>query len=334
MNSKVNNTIISVSHVDSLSGSILPSVDSQPVILSSEKSEKVNNLNGASGFPEFAFARDDTSELPVIERGDSIITTPNGKCKYSKMDLIVILDASTSRQDVFEHQRELALSLIERLPITKDDTHVATGLNSFTSIPTLRQTLGLGRDKLMVRKAIEDIKYRGGSTLTSKAVELAVKDLERGRRPDALQVVVLMNDGMSQDPWEKVLIASERLKETGAERFGVALGDDIDLRELRHYIGNDDRIYRDGSTERFLSDIVHLLNGGEIDCQQKPEVVDEGFPKASLEECQKPKLDVIVAFDATDDTPNQDDPKITSNKYLLLDVLGKLKSFRNTSAIK
>ena len=47
---------------------------------------------------------------------------------------------------------------------------------------------GLGRDKLMVRHAIEDIKYRGGSTLTSKAVELAVKDLERGKRPDALQV--------------------------------------------------------------------------------------------------------------------------------------------------
>lgn len=40
----------------------------------------------------------------------------------------------------------------------------------------------------MVRKAIEDIKYRGGSTLTSKAVELAVQDLQRGERADALQV--------------------------------------------------------------------------------------------------------------------------------------------------
>jgi len=40
----------------------------------------------------------------------------------------------------------------------------------------------------MVRKAIEDISYRGGSTLTSKAVELAVQDLEKGRRDDALQV--------------------------------------------------------------------------------------------------------------------------------------------------
>lgn len=63
------------------------------------------------------------------------------------MDLEIILDASSSRQEVFEHQRELALSLIERLPIDADETHVAVGINSFTQVPTLRQTLGLGRDK-------------------------------------------------------------------------------------------------------------------------------------------------------------------------------------------
>ncbi|VDK65792.1 unnamed protein product [Anisakis simplex] len=59
-----------------------------------------------------------------------------------------------------------------------------------------------------------------------------------------------MNDGMSQDPWDKVLSASELLRSTGAERFGVALGDKVDLRELKHYIGDEKRIYRDGSTER------------------------------------------------------------------------------------
>ena len=60
---------------------------------------------------------------------------------------IIILDASTSRESVFEHQRELALSLIERLPINRQDTHVAIGINSFTNVPVLRQTLGLGRER-------------------------------------------------------------------------------------------------------------------------------------------------------------------------------------------
>ena len=52
---------------------------------------------------------------------------------------------------------------------------------------------------------------------------------------------------------------------TGAEVFGVALGDQVDLRELRHYVGsNEQRIYRDGSTDRFLKDVVGLLN--ETNC--------------------------------------------------------------------
>lgn len=42
-----------------------------------------------------------------------------------------------------------------------------------------------------------------------------------------------MNDGLSQDPWEEVLRTSRQLAESGAHRFGVALGDEVDLRELR-----------------------------------------------------------------------------------------------------
>lgn len=102
------------------------------------------------------FARDEepireTSASPptisLNKDAESPLKTDSGKCRFNKMDLIIILDASTSRENVFEHQRELALSLIERLPISAQDTHVATGINSFTSIPTLRQTLGLGRDR-------------------------------------------------------------------------------------------------------------------------------------------------------------------------------------------
>ncbi|EFO24789.2 von Willebrand factor domain-containing protein [Loa loa] len=261
----------------------------------------------------------------------------SNRCKYSKMDLEIILDASASRQQVFEHQRELALSLIERLPIDAGETHVAVGINSFTSVPTLRQTLGLGRDKQMVRHAIEDIKYIGGSTFTAQAVELSVQDLERGRRPDAIQVVVLMNDGMSQDPWEKVLEASQLLKATGAKLFGVALGESIDLRELKHYIGSTDRIYRDNSTERFLADVVSLLTGGE-DCGIPASVSLENTktPSADFNSqiCSTPNLDIIVLFDNTIKKANLSEQSISSNRYLLLDVLGSLPVTKRSGPVK
>lgn len=59
----------------------------------------------------------------------------------------------------------------------------------------------------MVRKAIEEIEFKGGSTLTSQAIELAIEDLEKGRRHDAVQIIVLFNDGMSQDRWETVEVS-------------------------------------------------------------------------------------------------------------------------------
>ncbi|KAK5966166.1 VWFA domain-containing protein, partial [Trichostrongylus colubriformis] len=124
-------------------------------------------------------------------------------------------------------QRELALSLIERLPISANGTGVATGIVSFTAVPKVILPLGGGRDKAEIRSAIESIEYRGGSTLTAQAVDLSVDDLLRGRRKDALQVVVLMNDGISQDTWDRVLSASERLASTKSERFGVALGSEV-----------------------------------------------------------------------------------------------------------
>lgn len=36
-----------------------------------------------------------------------------------------------------------------------------------------------------------------------------------------------MNDGISQDSWDRVVDASQRLESTGAERFGVALGGQV-----------------------------------------------------------------------------------------------------------
>ncbi|KAL3068771.1 hypothetical protein niasHS_017337 [Heterodera schachtii] len=312
---------------------------------------------------EVAKARD---EHPIrTSREDELFDETRGaemlsKCKPSNMDLIIILDASTSRENVFEHQRELALSMIERLPINREDAHISTGIISFTNSPVLRQNLGLGRDRKTVRKAIEDIKYRGGSTLTSKAVELALQDMRRGMRLDARQVIVLMNDGMSQDPWEQVLESSRHLANSGAERFGVALGSEVDLRELQLYIGRMERIYRDGSTERFLRDIVSLVGVSSENCpppsQQQQSTTFNNNAKINAvpvhrdqnakrpsdlverqqfefqldrdnSACAKPNVDLLIMFDnVISPERDNDNLKMNSNRYLLLDLLGSLPS--------
>ncbi|GMT29257.1 hypothetical protein PFISCL1PPCAC_20554, partial [Pristionchus fissidentatus] len=233
-----------------------------------------------TALPERCSVRVTSQKVDVIEKrdfisskneaifgsADSEIISVTKSAK--KMDLLIIFDASTSREDVFEHQRELALSLVERLPISHEDDSIHIGLRSFTSTSELRQTLGPAPSKAGIRKVIESIRYVGGSTRTAQAIELALQDIQQGRRDDAVQVIMLMNDGRSQDNWDQVLRTAKHFNESHTERFVVALGSELDPRELLLYAPNRSRLYRDSETERLLMDVVALL--GDESCFVSP----------------------------------------------------------------
>lgn len=55
------------------------------------------------------------------------------------------------------------------------------------------------------------------------------------------------------------------------------------------------------------------------------EPVSSVLPPSQTEQpCEKPKVDIVALFDNSDNTVNMSDPKLNSNRYLLLDVLGSL----------
>ena len=74
-----------------------------------------------------------------------------------------------------------------------------------------------------------------------------------------------------------------------------------------------------------MSDVVALLTGG-IDCEFPIVQKAKSTPQPQVE-CELPNLDVVVVFDNADGTLNLSDPSVNSNKFLLLDVLGKLFCF-------
>lgn len=49
------------------------------------------------------------------------------------------------------------------------------------------------------------------------------------------QMVVLVSDGNSQDPWEEVLEASKRLQETGADVYAVTVSRKYMFRYSVHF---------------------------------------------------------------------------------------------------
>uniref|UniRef100_A0AC35UAD2 BZIP domain-containing protein n=1 Tax=Rhabditophanes sp. KR3021 TaxID=114890 RepID=A0AC35UAD2_9BILA len=277
----------------------------------------------------------------------------NPRCHYKKMDLVVVLDASSSRKEVFDAQRELTLSLIERLPIVNGSDKVALGIESFNNNAVVRQTLSAFKSKEEARAAVEDIRYKGGSTMTSRGIELAIQELETYKRNDAFQVIILMNDGMSQDEWYTVQNTAASLKNSKAEVYGVAMGNKVDFRELNLYIPGEGRIFRDNQTELFLKTIVDLLDTGlEVNCHDfinyvpssttqtfnESPLSESTIPKIpttthstmteihedNLESCSLPNLDLVVIFDTSADPDTTADDKVTMNRYLLTDLIGSL----------
>ncbi len=55
-------------------------------------------------------------------------------CLTENVDLVIVFDVSTSVEGVFEHQKELTLHLIDRLPISTDG-RIAVSLVSYTDSP-------------------------------------------------------------------------------------------------------------------------------------------------------------------------------------------------------
>uniref|UniRef100_A0A158QNN2 VWFA domain-containing protein n=1 Tax=Haemonchus placei TaxID=6290 RepID=A0A158QNN2_HAEPC len=78
---------------------------------------------------------------------------------------------------------------------------------------------------------------------------------------------------------------------------------------------------------RFLNDVVSLLKG-EKDCIETKVHRESTIPQqhSPSDECAKPGLDLVVIFDNTEKNVRKRDSSINSNRYLLLDVLGSLKS--------
>ncbi|KAK6019549.1 hypothetical protein OSTOST_14807 [Ostertagia ostertagi] len=107
-----------------------------------------------------------------------------------------------------------------------------------------------------------------------------------------------MNDGFSQDAWDRVLSASERLTSVKAELFGVALGSEYVPERLERYIARTID-YKGWLEEKFLNDVVSLLKG-EKDCPETEAHRESHTPQRQSDECAGPGLELVVIFDNTE----------------------------------
>ncbi|KAL7075410.1 hypothetical protein ACQ4LE_005204, partial [Meloidogyne hapla] len=219
-----------------------------------------NNFGGIKRQRDLRFRNENDGKIvrsSQIQRDSPQPLNNNGECKA---DLMFVIDTSQSVEEEFREQLDLVLELISRLPDKNfENRNIQIGTVSFHRNALLHFTIGEIKEKHKIFEAISNIQHTGGSTSAVSGINLALEQIEKRRRFDAKQIIVLVSDGNSQDPWGDVVATSGRLKASGVELFAVTVSHDHFFRELELLAGNEMKVYINSRTKQFFEEIEKVL---------------------------------------------------------------------------
>ncbi|VDM59893.1 unnamed protein product [Angiostrongylus costaricensis] len=178
----------------------------------------------------------------------------------SEVDLIIVLDTSGSVFRVFDDQRAIALEIMEEIPLDAFADSVQVSVVRFAASADVILPFLKGRAYSEIKDTIREVKFTGQNTRIAGAVGIAIDEMMRARRPDAVQVFILISDGHGQEYWNVVQAAGKRLQKTGAELFAVSASPDYNKAELLIYVGDESRVFVGRKYDSFLPTISSYLN--------------------------------------------------------------------------
>ncbi|KAK3083543.1 hypothetical protein FSP39_025167 [Pinctada imbricata] len=153
-------------------------------------------------------------------------------CVKDRMDLVFIIDASTSvGSDNFKLVIRFVEQIVKDLNIDNTDTRV--GLLMYSTSTEIRFTLDQHNSKQKILEEIRAIRYNGGSTNTADAL-LAMRTKvfgTSGDRPDVKNVAIVITDGLSNINALRTVQEASDVHGAGITVYGVGIGLQ-DTREL------------------------------------------------------------------------------------------------------
>ena len=161
-------------------------------------------------------------------------------CNNKPADIYFVMDASSSigRQN-YKKQKRFLVNLARQFDIGKDKTRV--GVISFSNSYKVSIPLGSANDINSLSRAIHNIPYIRGGTHTAAALKY-IKNFGFSStiaRRDASQIVIVLTDGYSRDPFSTKQEA-KKLHDAGITTFVIGIGNGIDMDELRGIASNPD----------------------------------------------------------------------------------------------
>ncbi|XP_052386236.1 collagen alpha-1(XII) chain-like isoform X4 [Carassius gibelio] len=156
------------------------------------------------------------------------------KCSVSAIaDLVFLVDGSWSvGRENFKYIRSFIWAMAGAFDIEEDKTRVA--VVQYSSDTRTEFNLNQYYRRPDVLRAIKNLPYKGGNTMTGDAMDYLVKNTftaSAGAREGYPKVAMIITDGKSQDPVGEY---AERLRNTGVEIFvlGIKGADEDELKEM------------------------------------------------------------------------------------------------------
>lgn len=168
------------------------------------------------------------------------------KCS-EEADLAFVVDTSGSITDEnFKKQKDFVKALASSFDPTS--TKHQLGLISYSTDARLELTFKDKADGAEFDKAVGRVPHTKGRTRLDKALTLASSTLftaDGGTRPDKRKVMIILTDGrQSQDPDTVPLQdAARSLQQLGVKIYAVAIGDEVDLKELHDMTDNREDVF-------------------------------------------------------------------------------------------
>ncbi|KAL7862063.1 hypothetical protein SRHO_G00135040 [Serrasalmus rhombeus] len=160
--------------------------------------------------------------------------TDTVKCSVSAVaDLAFLVDGSWSvGRENFKFIRSFIGAVAGAFDIGEDKTRVAVVQYSTDTRTEFNLNQYYRRAELL--RAIKNLPYKGGNTMTGEAMDYLVKNIfteAAGARKGFPRVAIIITDGKSQDPVDEY---AKRLRNIGAEVFvlGIKGADEDELREI------------------------------------------------------------------------------------------------------
>ncbi|KHJ91288.1 von Willebrand factor type A domain protein [Oesophagostomum dentatum] len=207
---------------------------------------------------------------------DKHVFTPGQKCGFDKVDLTLVLDTSGSVFRVFEDQRQIALDMLDEIPTAAYADAVQVSVTRFAANADVMLPFLRGRSVDEIKDTVKEVKFTGQNTRIASAVEIALDEMERARRPDARQIFVLISDGHGQEYWNVVQATGKRLQ---AENESEEQNEDVAVDELSEVSAADRTV--ENSAAR-LRDIAQSSSTCDVDLLliiDRSESVEEAYKK-------------------------------------------------------